>query len=216
MDWNENNYNQLKILYKPSPSTRVNFTQITNNKVSQYYDRMYKYNPDGQLLHFDNSRTSIIQLTKNLSKNTYLNLGITSFNKKYEHFAFDDKSEYVHNEVFSSRPYSFLTGGSNNSFFNRKTSSTVFKGDVSSQLKNNLVKVGFEYRTNKLNYYSSSYQPSINQISFDPSKDSPFLIDPILPSDSTIFSSKFSFEPYEVSFYLQDKIELKNFIITQE
>ena len=213
MDWNENNYYQLKILYKPSPLTRVNFTQITNNKVSQYYDRMYKYNPDGQLLHYDNSRTSILQLTKNLTKNTYLNFGITSFNKKYEHFAFDDKNEYVHNEVFSSRPYSFLTGGSNNSFFNRKTSSTVFKGDVSSQVKNNLVKVGFEYRTHKLNYYSSSYQPSISQISFDPSKDSPFLIDPILPNDSTIFSSRFSFEPYEVSFYLQDKIELKNIII---
>ena len=71
MDWNENNYYQLKILYKPSPLTRVNFTQITNNKISQYYDRMYKYNPDGQLKHYDNSRTSILQLTKNLTKNTY-------------------------------------------------------------------------------------------------------------------------------------------------
>ena len=213
MDWNENNYYQFKMLYKPTPLTRINFTQITNNKISQYYDRMYKYNPDGQLKHFDNSKTSILQLTKNLTKNTYLNFGVTSFIKKYEHYAFNDENEYVHNEVFISRPYSFLTGGSNNSFFDRKTSSTVFKGDLSSQIKNNLVKVGFEYRAHKLNYYSSSYQPAINQISFDPSKDSPFLIDPILPDDSTIFSSKFLFKPYEVSFYIQDKIELKNFII---
>ena len=213
MDWNENNYYQFKMLYKPTPLTRINFTQITNNKISQYYDRMYKYNPDGQLKHFDNSKTSIFQLTKNLTKNTYLNFGVTSFIKKYKHYAYDDENDYVHNEVFISRPYSFLTGGSNNSFFSRKTSSTVFKGDLSSQIKNNLVKFGFEYRTHKLNYYSSSYQPSINQISFDPSKDSPFLIDPILPNDSTIFSSKFSFKPYEVSFYIQDKIELKNFII---
>ena len=213
MDWNENNYYQFKMLYKPTPLTRINFTQITNNKISQYYNRMYKYNPDGQLKHFDNSKTSIFQLTKNLTKNTYLNFGVTSFIKKYKHYAYDDENDYVHNEVFISRPYSFLTGGSNNSFFSRKTSSTVFKGDLSSQIKNNLVKFGFEYRTHKLNYYSSSYQPSINQISFDPSKDSPFLIDPILPNDSTIFSSKFSFKPYEVSFYIQDKIELKNFII---
>ena len=213
MDWNENNYYQFKMLYKPTPLTRINFTQITNNKISQYYDRMYKYNPDGQLKHFDNSKTSILQLTKNLTKNTYLNFGVTSFIKKYEHYAFNDENEYVHNEVFISRPYSFLTGGSNNSFFDRKTSSTVFKGDLSSQIKNNLVKVGFEYRAHKLNYYSSSYQPAINQISFDPSKDSPFLIDPILPNDSTIFSSKFLFKPYEVSFYIQDKIELKNFIV---
>ena len=213
MDWNENNYYQFKMLYKPTPLTRINFTQITNNKISQYYNRMYKYNPDGQLKHFDNSKTSIFQLTKNLTKNTYVNFGVTSFIKKYKHYAYDDENDYVHNEVFISRPYSFLTGGSNNSFFSRKTSSTVFKGDLSSQIKNNLVKFGFEYRTHKLNYYSSSYQPSINQISFDPSKDSPFLIDPILPNDSTIFSSKFSFKPYEVSFYIQDKIELKNFII---
>ena len=53
---------------KPMTLTRVNFTQITNNKISQYYDRMYKYNPEGQLKHFDNSRTSILQLTKNLTR----------------------------------------------------------------------------------------------------------------------------------------------------
>ena len=85
--------------------------------------------------------------------------------------------------------------------------------DLSSQINNNLMKIGLEYRKHNLSFYSSSYQPSINQVSFDAEIDSPLLENPILPSDSTIYSSRFSFKPYELSLYVQDKIELKNFII---
>ena len=213
MDWNENNYLQIKILYKPTPLTRINFTQIRNHKVSQYYDRMFKYNPDGILNHYDKSISTILQLTKNITQNTYFNVGITNFSKEYEHYAFEDINEYAHSEVNTFRPYSFLTGGSNNSFFDRKTSSRILKMDLSSQINNNLMKIGLEYRKHNLSFYSSSYQPSISQVSFDAEIDSPLLENPILPSDSTIYSSRFSFKPYELSLYVQDKIELKNFII---
>ena len=213
MDWNQHNYFQLKLLYKPSPSSRLRITRINDDRLSQYFDRMYKYNPDGSLLHENKSITNIFQLTKNLTKNTYLNFGITNFKKVYKHFTFEDPSKYVHQEVNTSRPYSFYTGGNNNSYFNRETNSAIIKADLSSQIKNNLLKIGFESRNHKINYYSSSYQPSIDQISFNPETDDPFLIKPILPNDTTIYSSRFTFEPIELSMYIQNKLELNNLII---
>ena len=213
MDWNEHNYFQLKLLYKFSPLTRIRFTRINDNILSQYYDRMYKYNPNGALKHHDASITNIFQVTKNFNQNTFINLGVTSFKKTYKHSAFEKLDKYVHQEINISRPYSFLTGGSNNSYFNRETKSTIIKSDITSQLNNNLIKIGLEVRKHQIDYYSSSYQPSIDQISFNPLLDSPFLTEPTLPNDTTIYSSGFTFEPVELSIYMQDKIELKDLII---
>ena len=213
MDWNEHNYFQLKFLYKFSPLTRIRFTRINDHILSQYYDRMYKYNPEGALHHYDDSATNIFQITKNFNQNTFINLGITSYKKTYKHSAFEELNKYVHQEVYTSRPYSFLTGGNNSSYFKRETKSTIIKSDITSQVKNNLIKIGLESRQHQIDYYSSSYQPSIDQISFNPLSDTPFLLDPTLPNDTTIYSSKFTFEPVELSMYIQDKIELKDLII---
>ncbi len=213
MDWNEHSYFQLKLIYKFSPLTKIRFTRINDNKLSQYYDRMYKYNPDGALNHNDASTTNIFQITKNFNKNTFINFGGTSFKKRYKHSTFEDLNKYAHQEINTSRPYSFLTGGSNNSYFNRETKSTIIKSDITSQIKNNLIKFGLEARKHQIDYYASSYQPSIDQISFNPLSDSPFLTEPTLPNDTTIYSSRFTFEPIELSMYMQDKIELKDLII---
>ena len=76
MDWNDHSYFQLKLIYKFSPLTKIRFTRINDNKVSQYYDRMYKYNPDGALNHNDVSTTNIFQITKNFNKNTFILWGL--------------------------------------------------------------------------------------------------------------------------------------------
>ena len=62
MDWNRKGYMQSKIIYNVSPVTKLKYT-IINDKVDyQSYDRMFRYNPDGNLNRYRNGITHLLQL----------------------------------------------------------------------------------------------------------------------------------------------------------
>ena len=93
--------------------------------------------------------------------------------------------------------------------FSRSTGTTTFKSDLTSQWnKQNKIKTGFEMRFHRLYYDNYALRPSDEKASFNELADDPYLLNPQRFADSTIYSSTYSFEPFEMSAYLQDKIEL--------
>ena len=216
MDWNHKTYTQGKLIYSISPLTKLKYTIINDQVDYQDYDRMYRYNPDGNLNRFRSGMTHLLQLNHSFSNNTFIALGITSFNKSYNHRTYDkdEWNKYVHPKLLNSQPYSFLTGGTNLSVFSRSTGTTTFKSDLTSQWnKQNKIKTGFEMRFHRLYYDNYALRPSDEKASFNEFADDPYLLNPQRFADSTIYSSTYSFEPFEMSAYLQDKIELDELII---
>ena len=215
MDWNHKRYFQLNTIWKMSDKTKLKLCLISDDVEYQDYDRMYKFNPDGNLVKNRNGITSLIQLKRIINEQSFLTFGLTNFSKQYKHSAFKSQSLYVHdqmNDVLDS--YSFYVGGSNNSKFSRTTKTQTFKIDYTNQINSsNMIKVGFEARNHKINYSNIYLQPPLEKISIDPIYDSPYLNTPRIMPDSTIYFSEYEFSPFEYSFYFQDKLELEELIM---
>ena len=215
MDWNEKKYVQLNTIWKINDKTKLKFSIINDDVEYQDYDRMYKYNPDGNLIKNRFGLTSLLQLKKILNETSFFTLGVTDFNKEYKHSAFDELGLYVHDQMDDLVDgYSFYVGGSNNSKFKRYTDTQTLKFDYTNQVdSDNMIKLGFETRTHSVYYQDIYLQPPIDMINIDPIYESAYLGSPRILHDSTIYYSEYQFSPVEFSFYIQDKIEMNELIM---
>lgn len=217
MDWNIKKYAQLKLVYKISPFTKLKYTIISDDVEYQEYDRVYKFNPEGILTRNRRGLTQLLQFHQSIGSNTFYTVGLTRFNKHYNHRTFpkDEEDHYVHSAYAEDRwPYTFKTGGSNNQIFERSTLTNTIKTDLTSQINPvNMIKAGFEFRRHKLEYSDVNLQAPLDKIAIDPLLDGGRLGTPLAMDDSTIHSSSYEFSPFEFSFYIQDKIEFDKLII---
>lgn len=216
MEWNEKLYGQLKLIWKISPFVKLKYTLISDNVTYQDYDRDYKYNPDGNLTRYRSGLTQLLQFNQSFGTKTFYSIGLTRFEKKYSHrtYSEDNENQYIHSELGLQDTYSFKTGGTNNNIFERTTTTNTIKTDLTSQITNrNLMKFGAEYRAHNLTYYNADLQPSIEQTTIDLIYDSPYLVNPRILDDSTTSTSRYDVSPYEMSGYIQDKLEYDELII---
>ena len=216
MEWNFKKYMQIKLIYKFTPLLKIKYTLINDDVTSQSYDRSFKLNPDGNYTQYKKGFTHILQLHQSLNGSTFYTLSFTQFNKKYSHetYSKDEKHLYVHSDFGVTKPYSFMTGGTNNNLFSRQTITTTGKFDITSQINSNhMIKFGLEYREHHLGYENINLQPPDNKISITPLIDGGYLESPKTYPDSTIHSSSYAYSPLEFSAYIQDKIEYDELII---
>ena len=215
MDWNEKKYIQLNTIWRVNSNTKLKCTIINDDVKYQDYDRMYKYNPDGNLIKNRSGFTTLLQLKRILDETSFFTLGLTSFSKDYNHLAFTDSRKYVHDQMNDLIDgYSYYIGGSNNSKFKRYTDTQTLKFDYTNQVNSShMIKLGFEGRKHSVYYQDIYLQPPIDMINIDPIYESPFLGSPRVLNDSTIYFSEYEFNPLEYSFYIQDKIEMDELVV---
>ncbi|MCK5571138.1 MAG: TonB-dependent receptor, partial [Bacteroidetes bacterium] len=122
--------------------------------------------------------------------------------------------QYVHPKLFlTDDSFSFFTGGTDMAVFGRQTITRLLKFDLSSQLDQiNLIKVGAELRSHDLFFENIQLQPIAAQTDIILATDSPFIQTRILPTSSN-FHDVYDRNPIEVSAYIQDKMEFKDFIL---
>jgi hypothetical protein len=121
----------------------------------------------------------------------------------------DTPKGYV-NPSTSSAPTSnsFNNIGTNNQHYNRSTAYWVGKLDLTSQITNKQqIKAGVEYRDHELKLYQYDIKPAVDATG---QQITPY--QPSVPSDTSIYASRYDRKPKELSAYIQDKIELKNII----
>ncbi|MBN2103692.1 carboxypeptidase-like regulatory domain-containing protein [bacterium] len=215
MNWNRKRYFQGKLIYRLTPAIKLSYNYIMDNVEYEDYDFNYSLNPDGNLNRFRDGQTHIFQITHTLSASTFYNLGISQFTKEYSHHTYDKMNDslYVHPFLELQLPYSFKTGGTNNSWFHRKTNTLLTKLDITSQItKTHQVKAGAEWRQYKVSQKDITLRPVEIQSSINLIFDSPY-IDTRIMDESTIYNSAYQHEPAEISAYIQDKMEFKNMIV---
>ncbi|MAJ43273.1 MAG: hypothetical protein CMF96_00825 [Candidatus Marinimicrobia bacterium] len=215
MDWNKNFNSQLKLIYKINEITKLKYTLIIDETEFQNYDRMFKYNPLGNLTKFQKGKTHIFQYMRSLNSTSFINFGVTQYLKSYNHDSFKDGIGYVNNELLTTPDgYSFFSGGSNNNRFSRTTHTTTYKLEYSNQINfSNYIKSGIEFRKHKLNYKNVNMRPEVDFQSLDLIYDNPVISNPVEPDNSTIHASSYQFEPVEFSCFVQDKLELNELIL---
>jgi outer membrane receptor protein involved in Fe transport len=180
-----------------------------------------KYLPDGGRHYYTKRMTQIVSATHVFSKSTFLDVKGSYYSSKYKGYLYEDPYDYRYMPTQGGdfQEYMFRPGRgdrigvtpnpSDFSFWgndvNRSESiARYFSGgvDLTSQMdKVNLVKFGATARFHDL--MDDNYALQFSQINYRP----------VIPSQSSAFHSFYTAKPWELSAYIQDKIEFEELII---
>ena len=215
MNWNRKIYTQGKLVYRIRPSLKLSYHYILDDVDYSDYWRDYQLNPDGSNKKFRTGQTHILQWTHALSARTFYRADVSYFTKRYEDYAYSDPYDprYVHPDLGMQLPYSFKTSGTANTRFQRETATLLAKFDLTSQITlTHQIKTGIEFRRHRVDYRDVTLRPVAEQTQMDFIFNSPFIQTRILP-DSTIYASRYTRYPMELSAFIQDKMEFRNMIV---
>ncbi len=215
MNWNRKIYAQGKLIYKLTQSVKFSYNYIYDRVSYNDYERNFVLNPDGASAKYRLGQTHILKLDHAVSARTFYNIGFSYFTKGFKRYLYEDMydSRYVHPDLMVQDAYSFNTGGTSLDSFERQTTTMLAKADVTSQItKTHLVKGGVEFRRHDAYQREITLRPVSEQSQIDLFWDSPYIQTRVLP-DSSIYASEYDHNPYEISAYLQDKMEFNNMIV---
>jgi outer membrane receptor protein involved in Fe transport len=201
---NEINYNlQAKVNFDLSDKIKISNFILWDNSKDQWYNHLFKYNPDGIPTSFNNAINNILNLTYVFSSSSFLTLKYSfglSQTKAYVYENIDDP-RYPNPELLRQlTSNSFLTGGADMTHDRRETVSNIAKLDFLSQFdKYNEFKTGFEFRHDNIDVINETgrYNGEV----------------PVFSFNRFINEGKFFYTPISAAFYAQDKIEYKSIII---
>ena len=200
---------QSKLTWQITPTFKVRFGLNYENRDYNLYDHLYKFNPDGILNRFNYGYNGSVSISHTLNQSTFYTLQYGRFQKEYKHYVYQNPNDprFVDNSdpQFAVSSFEFSNGGQVNNHFLRNTLTDNLKVDITSQVTSiHLVKVGIEGRLHKLELLS------YNTINGTPSES---YYTPIQPPENHIEFGQYTFKPYDIAAYIQDKVEFQDFII---
>jgi outer membrane receptor protein involved in Fe transport len=170
------------------------------------YNHQFKLNPDGDYKRFQKSYLASLSYTYILSNSAFIDLLGSAFVTEYKQYVFEDPldSRYVKPERLRDiSGNAFYTGGTENWHFNHTSSTYTGKVDLTWQINNvHQIKTGIEYK-----YYGIDYKDY--QIVIDATTD----YKPALPTPGAFNYNNYTANPFQLSTYMQDKIELDYLVV---
>jgi len=195
---------QGKLSFKIFRMDKINYTGFYEKENYRDYDRLFKYNPDGNYHYESESYQNSLQYTHMFNQNTFLTANYSNFFTGFGQYVYKDKndSRYVPIDYLTAtNSNGYSTGGMRMWHHFRNNRTQILKGDLRSQMTKNQ-NVGLGVSLKKVHVRLHEYQ-----IYFDES-------DVIrIPSDSSWYNNSYVHDPYEIAAYLQDKIEFGEMII---
>lgn len=193
---------------------------LYQNREYKDYTHAYRLNPDGDYTKFQKSFMGSVSYNHVFGSTTFVDVLASYLGTDYQQYVYEDPYAYdliTNADGTSYRRYkyvnperkrdvsgnAFLTGGTENWQVSHMTETISAKVDITSQIdKINEAKLGFEVNRHELHYKdfqihvdaSSGFRPAIS----DPGS-----------FDYNVYKNN----PYQISAYIQDKIELEYLII---
>ena len=217
---------QLKLSYSLSSHIKLTYNIMGNYNKFRWYDRYYKYNPDGDFQRWEKSINNILGLTHVINSTTFYDLKLTYFDTEYKHHVYPfplkkvvydsttnivlSENTYVHPDSnnFAPADWSFQDGGMKMQNFIRNTKYYLGKFDLTSQItKRHEIKAGFEVRY---------YDLTLEEYDIIPKKvgtEELIPFQPEIPKLSTTNHNDYQYKPVEFAAYIQDKMEFKDMIV---
>ncbi len=205
----------VKFTYRVTPRLSLRLNLLQDESYQQGWSEAMQLNPDAILHRYKNGGSITFNINHQLTEKTFYQLGYSKVNYEWQEYKYEDEwafSKYLDTDgddtldAFNPNPkdinlvnalsaqqlYSYFTGGVDNSWFNRKTESQVFKGDLTSQVNRVVeVKVGAQARLDDI------YR---RFIAYDLQTGIPF-------------GFNLEVQPKELSAYGQTKLEFKSLIV---
>jgi len=195
---------QGKLTFKASDRGKINYTGFFESEEHRDFDRLFKYNPDGNYHHFSTDYQNALQYTRMFGKNTFVNLNFSEANSEYSQYVYEDPQDpnYVPIEYLSANNSNgYSTGGMRMWHHYRSNRTTILKSDLHSQISRvQSIGVGASYTRVRL--WLHEYQ-----LYFDENNSIR------VPDSTSAYNNSYVHRPEEISAYIQDKLELGEMII---
>lgn len=170
------------------------------------YDHIYKLNPDGDYKRFQKSFLGIVSYTLLLSSSAFIDFSLSRLQSEYKQYVYEDPLDPRYVDPSRKTDVSgnaFLSGGTQNWHFNHTTTSITEKTDFTWQIDNvNQIKTGIDFTFHNLEYKDF-------QIIIDATSN----FEPKLPEAGAFNYNTYQSRPYQLAYYIQDKIEIDYLIV---
>ncbi len=202
---------QGTIDWQLSGDFKIKIDALGSTESDKFYNHLYALNPNGEKGNKSNGYSVFAKVTEQLFLNTFQEFTAahkynTLSSRLYDN-PFDPR--YVHPDSLNVAGYHFLTAGTDLNRFQRSTTSSILKWDLTSQInKTNMVKTGVEFETDNLFYENINLIPEVNP---NGQQVVPFV--PFIQGTESPQHDRFDRNPYKFSLYAQDKIEFASLIV---
>lgn len=210
MNWRKNYMGQTNLGLQVLQNLKLNGELLYSKEDFQDYDHSFRWAPDGNVFKHSNSYNGTFTVNHMLSSSTFYTVKASYFFKDFNEYLYKDwnDSRYLHPDSLNTVSYAFRTRGTNLHRFFRESNTMLVKADMTSQVfKNHLIKLGLETKIHKLKFDDFTLEPlRVNNVPVEPFQSS-------IPHEISPNRTKYHNEPFELSSYLQDKIEYEDVII---
>ena len=196
----------LKLTYKPISNLKMSLLMSENNDEWHSYNHAYKYNPYG--MSFESRKSNFYAIQSNIMFNNaaFLESKLSIINNAYGNYVYENPLDqrYVGDQLHTAVP-GFFTGGQSKGHTTRDMMDINFKTDFNWQVNaSHTVKFGFEYISHKIENSSLQIRPHPDSTNYSPY---------IITDELSTYSDIYTVEPFEGSFYIQDKMEFDEMVI---
>ena len=215
-----------KLSSVPTDNTRLSFLFTRNAEKWRDYNHQFKYNPNGLATNHSDADMYTVQFNHMVSNSLFYDLKFSYLDNYYGSYVTEnpeDSTVYVHESYLNNNGPGFYTGGQQKDHLIQTMKDYNAKFDVSWKIVNqHLFKTGVlltqhdlynqwysiqnAYRTREENENFSYYDYDKQKIIF------PYYA-PVVLGDSSIFTDIYRVKPFEMSFYIQDKMEFDQMVI---
>lgn len=214
-----------KLTYKITNNLKTSFLYTFNGSKSKQYNFLYKYNPYGLGWNFSTVHFGSLDINHMISKSLFYDVKFSYTSRVEQSYLYEDPldSRYLSPNYRGSLESGFYTGGMVDP---GKRKDTFLRGDAKCDLywqanRTHGFKTGFLYTSHVVDRFRvdvrNQYQglPIANEMVVDPVTgkiDFPYYVlekVPITPTTIDVYRVK----PYEMSAYIQDKMEFDEMVI---
>ncbi|MBU2585886.1 MAG: TonB-dependent receptor [Bacteroidetes bacterium] len=206
-----------KLSYSSS-KFNVSYGLIWDDNFNKYYDHYFSWTPDGIMNHFRTNWIHSLQFAHYPSQETFQTFKLSYNRHDYKGYLYEDTldSRYVDpRQGIAISNYTFRSGGNQGGRYKRYTNTLIGQWALSSQIsKEHKISVGIESRLHEIfNHWKELINLTEDQTDSAGNK----IFTPAYPNEG-VYSERGSNQlyirkPYEISAYIQDKMEYDIMII---
>ncbi|OQX88752.1 hypothetical protein B6D60_01295 [candidate division KSB1 bacterium 4484_87] len=192
----------FKLTYKLTDMDKLNYEILFQDLYNKNYVHRFRLNPNGTYKRYTRGYNNSLVWTHVFNDRTFFSLKLNNFTTKYKQYIYEDPNDprYVpERRLQDSGANAFASGGMEMWNFQRSTTTSLAKWDLTSQITNtHQIKFGLEAKRHKL---------WLHEFEVVPEGSNP------IPPASSFNNNQYTHYPIEASAYLQDKMEFDYLIV---
>jgi len=204
MNSNQKSTIQGKFSTNLTDRIKLSFQASYYNREWNDYNHLFKYNPEAIQTRYKNGYQFAVTLTHSPSTKYFYTINGTRYFTNYKSYVRQNLDDYVSPQLLRRLGYGFYTGGMEMGRFYRNSLVDALKFNLTAQPNRmNEIKTGFEIR--RSNLWLHEYSIRLDRTTEWKSE--------IFPEES-ILNNRYRHKPFEISGWIEDKIELNRIVLS--